>query len=145
MTYVGKYVFFANVKNHRVTTTEKPDTLDGNETAQYKIPNPIFKIYLKGIEAYIPHEDGITSIVFFARFRSKNSSYSKSCLAASKHEQNGFWRFEESDAVLELGDTIYYSILVNKDDVEYIKTGGVYAVNRYETTLMNAPVNIISP
>ncbi|KRF97601.1 uncharacterized protein Dwil_GK26785 [Drosophila willistoni] len=87
------------------------------------------RLYPKGFEVSIPHEQGITLFAFHGKLNEKMNGLEAGRWSKDiTQREGGRWVFRETQTALRRGDVIYFWTYVLKNGLGYRQDNGVFYV-----------------
>lgn len=99
----------------------------------YEVPKAKIVVYYpKGFEVSIPHEEGITLFAFHGKLNEEMEGLEAGTWSRDiVKKKNGRWTYNERNAKLRIGDTLYYWTYVIYNGLGYREDDGVFTVREY--------------
>ncbi|XP_018570099.1 beta-1,3-glucan-binding protein 1-like, partial [Anoplophora glabripennis] len=114
------YFFFAVIQSDLLLALYVPQ--------EYVVPEPKFEVYSSGgFSVSIPHEDGIQLFSFHGNVNRPMVGLTAGQFSRDVVSRNNDrWVYENKNAKLELGDVIYFWVLIIKDNLGYRYDNGQF-------------------
>lgn len=96
----------------------------------YTLSRPQIEVYKNGgFQVTLPDSPGIQLFAFHGKINCEFIGHEAGTYSIDiKEKTNGKWVYHNKDALLKIGDTIYYWLYVQKDNVGYRKDDNKFEV-----------------
>ncbi|GBP01933.1 hypothetical protein EVAR_73830_1 [Eumeta japonica] len=123
--YFAKFATVASSPYFGPILRLEPKIFERGDTSEYIVPRPSITVYRNGIEASIPDAGGMQYFYFCINFYVTSLSRRKTYSGiVRRRDKNGLWKFRVSGIKPSENGTIFYSMLVVRNNNIYIKTDG---------------------